>query len=144
MKGFVLQNEKVMSKVHGCINICQIFSCSSLRAPYYQYCLPQNFQWVHSYKVSVPLWCAAEETEDTTESCFILSFSPAHSAIPYSSHACLADPKAVLLTSLHLGTFQPSQWKLASERINEACVNGSAVHIMEQCTGYSGKERQRM
>lgn len=55
-----------------------------------------------------------------------------------------ADPKAVLLTSLHLGTFQPTQWKLVSERINEAHMNGSAVHIMEQCTGYSDKERQRM
>lgn len=65
-----------------------------------------------------------------------------HAAVPYSSCACLADPKAALLTLLHLGAFQPTQWKLVSEGIDEAY--GSSVHIMELCAGCFDKERQKM
>jgi len=43
-----------------------------------------------------------------------------HAGVPCSSRASLADPKAALLTSLHLGAFQPAQWELVNDRISEA------------------------
>lgn len=50
MRRLILQRNKVMSKVHGYMNICQIISCFSLRAPYCQYCLSQTFQCIHHIK----------------------------------------------------------------------------------------------
>lgn len=109
MRELVLWREKVMSEVLGCINICQIVSCSSLRSPYCQYCLPQNFQCVHHIKFllhcgvllrrlriqlrAASSWASLLPTGlHRASQDFSLSHQ-CHTAIPYSSHECLQIPK---------------------------------------------------